>query len=244
MATNTYYEHYFVLDSGFSNAFGVGISGSGRYKSAERDLETEHIFGRNGDLLTDNGAFLNRVITYPCWIAHTFKTDFPRFRNFLMAHTDKYYRLIDSYDSVHFCMARVVGPIDPEVLVMRRAGKFDVTFDCKPQLFRFDGADEITLSAGTLTNPTDFPCTPLIKVVGAGQVTINGQTITVGSGCSSNTVYVDCETMDAYSIVNGERVNENYNVTLPIKQITLQPGANTVALSGVTAGITPNWYDM
>ena len=72
---------YFTLDGKNSASFNVGLSGSGTYRSSERDIKTTHVEGRNGDLLMDNDAFLNRIITYPCWIAHTFKSDFDRADN-------------------------------------------------------------------------------------------------------------------------------------------------------------------
>jgi len=232
-------NHYFTLDGIRSDSFNVGISSSTLYSSSERDITTEHLVGRNGDHLTDEGAFLNRSVVFDCWIAHTFKTDFNRFRNWLMAHTDNYYKLRDSQHPDYYFMARVVGPIEPQPLVRRRAGTFLVQFDVKPQWFRTDGEAYQSVSS-SITNPTSFKCRPKLLITGKGTVTISGQTITVLSTCPTNQVYVDCETMDAY---NGSTNLNNY-VSLPLKAIELNEGSNAVSLSGCSLQIKPDWYDM
>lgn len=247
MATKAqWYKQYFCLDGEYSRNYGVGISGSGVYRSSERDISTEHIFGRNGDLLTDNGAFLNRIITYPCWMARTFKDDFNAFRAWLMAHSDKYYRLWDTYNVHHFFRARFVGPLEPEVLVMRKAGKFDVQFDCKPQWYMDEGEIPVAFSSsGTITNPTLFPSSPVVTIVGTGTVSIGGQEIEVLASCPYNTITVDCETMDAYADDAGTRVSVNQHVILPIQRIVINSGEVSVNLSGVdSVSILPMWYTM
>lgn len=234
MLTN---NNYFVLDGRSTREFRVGLSGSGVFRSAERAVDVNHIPGRSGDLLSDTGAFFNRTMIYPCWIAHSFKTDFDSFRSFLMAHSDKYYVLTDTYHPDHFFLARVVGPIDPEVMVRQRAGTFDVTFDCKPQFFRLTG--NAAVSGNSITNPTLFPCYPLITVSGSGTLDINGQHIVVDTNDFAS-ITIDCETMDAYSGTS----NANGVVSLPLECITLDPGANAISASGLTVSIVPRWYDM
>ena len=226
----------FTLDGVSTEQYKVGLSGSGRYRSAQRDVSTEHLPNRNGDIITDSGSFLNTVITYPCWIAHTFKTDFPEFRNFLMKHTDRYYKLTDTYDISHFRLARVVGPVEPDPQVMLRLGTFDVQFDCKPQVFRNDGDSFRTVSS-QITNPTSFECYPLLSVSSNGSYSVNGYTFTV-QNAPSFPILIDCETMDAY---DSSGKNMNKYVSLPIRNIRLSPGVNKV--SG-TISIKPRWFDM
>lgn len=232
-------NHYFTLDGTTSLSFNVGISSSTLYSSSERDITPEHLTGRNGDHLTDEGAFLNRSVVFDCWIAHTFKTDFNAFRNWLMAHTDGYYELRDNQHPNYYWMARVVGPIEPQPLVRRRAGTFLVQFDVKPQWFRTDGSAFRSLSS-SIRNPTSFPCKPKLLITGKGTVSINGQTIQVLNTCPSNLVYVDCETMDAYY----EDFNLNNYVVLPLHSVELSSGLNAVSLSNCTAQIKPDWFDM
>lgn len=226
----------FTLDGVSTVEYNVGVSGSGRYRSAQRDISTEHLSHRNGDIITDSGCFLNSTISYPCWIAHTFASDFASFRNFLMNHSDKYYKLTDTYDGNHFRMARVVGPIEPSTKVMLRVGTFDVQFDCKPQIFRNDGDTFRTVSS-QITNPTDFECFPILSVSSNGSYKVNGSAFTV-SGATGFPVFIDCETMDAYNS-NGDNMNKY--VSLPVRNIRLNPGSNSV--SG-TVSIKPRWFDM
>ena len=244
----------FTLDGQDSWDYKVRISGSGTYGSAERDIETQHLPDRNGDLLNDNGCFLNRTVTYPCWIAHTFKENFPAFRDWLMQHTDKYYRLSDSYDTSHFMMARVVGPINPDVTMRGRVGEFDVTFDCMPQRFRTSGEGYRQVS-GTILNPTNFPARPVLRILGKGcTVKINDQTITVSEdmpyvmeGTDTPSVRVDCDEMDAYALMDAdenEKENANKYVSMPLDYIELKPGENTITLSGCDLYMIPRWYDM
>ena len=51
--------NYFTFDGKTSTDFGMYISGSGTYNAPERDVTTYNIPGRNGDLIVDNGRFLN-----------------------------------------------------------------------------------------------------------------------------------------------------------------------------------------
>ena len=236
----------FTLAGGPSSMFNVFCSGSGRYEGAERDIETEHIAGRNGDLLTDGGCWRNVIITYPCYLAHSFATDFDDFRSWLSRHMDDYYTLTDDYDANHYRLARVVGPIEPEVLVRGKAGTITVMFDCKPQRFRTD--PDITLTtSGTVVNPTDFHSKPLLYVTGSGTITIENQEIQVASSGYSEIV-IDCDTMDAFAQSTGTVgaiENANNYVSLPIKNVVLKPGDNQVTLSGVSQlRIVPRFFDM
>lgn len=245
---------YFTLNGRTSSSFNVGLSGSETYRSSERDIKTVHVEGRNGDLLLDNKAFLNRMVTYPCWIAHTFQTDFDKFRNWLMKHTDDYYRLSDTYHPEHFFMARVIGAIEPFVSVMGRVGQFDVVFDCKPQWFRVDGEQYRNVSSGTFVNPTEFPARPILRILGKGTVTINGQKIVVTSDLpyvdketGVPAVRIDCDDMDAFALTDSANdIKENCNkyVEMPLDYIELKPGENAISLSGCTLQMKPRWYDM
>lgn len=247
-------NQYFTLGGKTSASFHVGLSGSGTYRSSERDIKAVHVEGRNGDLLVDNKAFMNRQIVYPCWIAHTFKTDFDAFRSWLMQYTDDYYMLSDTYHPDHFFMARVVGAIEPAVSVMGRVGQFDVVFDCKPQWFRTDGWSYRNVPAGTLVNPTNHPARPVLRILGKGTVTINGQKIVVKSDMpyvdtvtSQPAVRIDCDDMDAFALTDSvSDVKENCNkyVEMPLDYIELQPGENTITLSGCKLEMQPRWYDL
>lgn len=244
----------FWLDGKHTSDFKVNVSKYGSWGTADRDVGTQHLPYRNGDLINDNGCFLNRTVPYDCWIANTFKDNFPDFRNFLMSHSDKYYKLEDSVNAGHFLMARVTGVVEPDVQIRGRVGTFTVTFDCMPQRFRDDGEEYRDVS-GKIVNPTKFPARPVLRILGKGcTVKINDQVITVSAdmpyvmeGTDTPSVRVDCDEMDAYALLDldeNEKANANKYVSMPLEYIELKPGENTISLSGCSLRMIPRWYDM
>ena len=125
--------------------FGVTVIGRGTYGAPARDVEVVHVPGRNGDVIFDNGGFMNQTITYPgCCIEERFPENFAGLRNFLMATSD-YCELRDSYHPGEFRLARYNGPLDPDVHTARgnQSGIFDLSFDCMPQRFLDSGNEYI-----------------------------------------------------------------------------------------------------
>ncbi len=234
-------KNSFTLDGQSTQHFGVGISGYQVYNSSERDVETFHIPHRNGDLISDNKCFMNRRIVYNAWLAHTFKTDFDDFRDFLMAHSDRYYWLEDTYHPNHKYLARITGALEPSVKIMHRVGEFDVVFDAKPQRYRKDGL--VWMSAGTITNPTRHECYPLLEISGTGTVTVNDKTIKVSAGATGKILF-DCETMNAWTETDEANVLANKYIETVLEQIVLKSGSNLVSASGCTVRIQPRWFDL
>lgn len=235
-------KNHFTLDGQSTETFSVGISGYQVYNSSERDVETFHIPHRNGDLISDNKCFMNRRIVYNCWLAHTFKTDFDDFRDFLMSKTDRYYWLEDTYHPDHKYLARVAGALEPQVKVLHRVGEFDVVFDAKPQRYRKSGL--VWMESGVIENPTRHSCTPLLEITGVGTVTINEQTIKINAGAPSVEILFDCETMNAWTESEKANVLANKYIETVLEQIVLKSGSNLVSASGCTVRIQPRWYDL
>ena len=198
-------------------------------------------------MLNDNECYHNRKVVYHCWIARTFLEDFKKLRDELMGRNDgKYHYLSDTFDVGHTHLARLESISEPETKIQRRVGEFDIVFDCKPQRYRSDSLTWKTVTAGTFNNPTYHKAYPLLKITGKGTVTIEKQIITVLPECPFSTVWVDCETMDAYA--NGDNENDlkncNKYVTLPLDNVVLNRGGNNISLSGCTLEMCPNWYDL
>ena len=166
-----------------SKAYGVYITQEAAYDSPEKDVETFEIAGRNGAFVLDNGRFRNISVSYICGIAEsteaTFESAVRAFRNALSAVAGQYVRLTDDYNPSEYREAAFLGGIDVS-MADRRAGEFTVTFDAKPQRFLTSGetAVEVT-SGGTITNPTLFKSRPLLQVWGYGDISINGETISI-----------------------------------------------------------------
>lgn len=115
------------------------------------------------------------------------------------------------------------------------------------------GTNKIWASTGDVTveyghspfyNPTEFPSKPLIKVTGTGTLMVGGVTITI-TGVASQTIYIDCESMEIYKMVNGEVQSAASLVTFSGNDFpVLSPGSTSVSYgSGITAlEITPHWW--
>lgn len=230
-------RNYFTYDGIDSRTYGVYISGSGVFDAPDRRITKMQIPGRNGDLLLDDGAYNNTELIYPAFIVKDFDTNIAAFRNSILSRKG-YCKLIDSYHPDEYRMARPSGTFEVTPGGRLKNGRFDITFDCRPERFLTSGDTAITLTAsGTVTNPTLFESKPLIVVTGSGTLTVNGVAITI----SGTPTTIDCESMEAY---NGS-VSRNGNIALsPNKFPVLSPGKNTISLStGITkAVITPRWW--
>lgn len=240
----------FVYDGVPSTDFNVGISGAGTYTGAKRRITSVEIPGRSGNVTFDDGAFDNVRHEYKAFIAHTFRTDFDNFRAFLMAHSDKYYRLEDSYHPDEFYLARYDGDAKPTPKVRLRNGEFTLTFDRKPQRFLKIGEQETSYDdyfGNIVLNPTRFPTKPLMRIYGTGTLTIGDVTLTIGAH-SHPYITMDCETQQAYY----GSTNCNSLITRTDGDtFILLPGENEIDFSGMTPPgtgilphviITPRWY--
>ena len=125
------------------------------------------------------------------------------------------------------------------------AAFFDLVFDCKPQRFLISGEEEQTFTAnGTITNPEMFPSTPLLEVTGTGTLGIGDYSMTI-TGIAGQTLFIDCDIMEAWQIVGGAKQSRNdYIQYAGNKFPVLDPGDNGIALgTGISrVKITPRWW--
>jgi phage-related protein len=230
-----------------SNIDGLSITGQDTYTIATRKINHQAVSGRSGDLLTDNGGYGQVKVTYHCTIdASDDAAGINTIINTLAAalSTAKDYKeLRDSYHPNTYRMAVLDKGIDfaalkPASGSPHKVANFDVVFSCKPQRFLDAGGTAVTVAnGGTVNNPTAFPASPTLEISGTGTVNIGSQQITILSTCPASPVYIDCETMDAFS---GAGANLNNYVSLPVADIVLDPGDNTITYSGVSSvSITP-----
>lgn len=223
-----------------SNEFGIWISGESTYDAPERNVTSQEVVGRNGNLLFDMGNFKNITVKYPAAI----KEDMPsRVRDFLnyAGSLKGYQRLEDTYHPYEFRMGRLKSNVDIESFgYMNRGGKFNLEFDCKPQRFLKSGENTITFTAaGRILNRTQFDAKPYLRIYGsgAGTVGIGSETITITS--ISSYVDVDCEIMDAFK--GSTNCNSNVSFT---DDIVLRSGETGIAITGniTQVDITPRWW--
>lgn len=223
-----------------TNDYGIWISGEGTYGAPERNVQTQEVPGRNGNLLFDMGNFKNITVKYPAAI----KMDMPsRLRDFVNYAGSQigYQRLEDTYHPYEYRMAKFVSKMSVDTAgYMNRSGKFNLEFDCKPQRFLKSGEDPIEFTAsGKLYNRTEFEAKPLLRVYGSGAGTVSIGSETISITAINEFVNIDCEIMDAFK--GSTNCNRDVSFT---DDIILGAGENNIAFTGniTKVVITPRWW--
>ena len=227
-----------------SGTFGLYIGGQNTFNSPQRDITKVAIPGRNGDLIKDNGRFLNSQIAYNIVIMNNFAENAMAVRNWLLSPKG-YVRLEDTYHPDHYRLARVAETIEFETGAYNNTGKASVVFDCMPQKFLKTGEIAISVASGdVITNPTLFDSKPLIEVELSGDcegdLTIGNQIISIDGPAY---IAIDSETMNCYD----ENTNLNSYVQLGTNGFPLlKPGNTGIAFSGdiSSVSITPRWWEL
>lgn len=244
-------NNYFTFNGHNSLEYGITISGSGTYNKPARVVERFKIPGRNGELTVSDGSFENTSLTYPCFIFGNFPARMDWLSSWLLSGAG-YFRLEDTYHPEHFRMAEFTGPIEPEPTTLNRHGRFELTFNCKPQKFLKSGELWHNVQAESFVNPTGFNAKPLIEFTGPGvkTLTVNDTRVRIGAVEPGGSIavgyalmYLDCDTWEAYD-QSGSNMNR-YIELLDGSYPELKPGANTVRRSGGTEGfvrIMPRWW--
>ena len=225
--------NYFIYNGESSLDHGVYVGGQGTYGAPQRDINKVSIPGRNGDLVRDNGRWLNISVPYNIVIMHDFLERSDDIRAWLSEPTG-YVRLEDTYHPDQFRLAKFNGPIDFTTAAYNNAGKTKIIFDCKPQRFLKSGETKVQMeNGGFVINPTRYESNPLIIVYGSGDGTIlvNDTVITITG--MSGYLYIDCEIKDCYK----DDLSVNNQVTLR-KFPVFNPGRNGVAWTGGVTGVT------
>ena len=138
--------------------YGMVCLGRGTYGAPARDIEQIHVPGRNGDLLIDNGGYLNFDLTYPeCTIQEDFPYQARRLRNFLLSNPG-YHKLTDSYNPGFYRMAEYRGPFSAEAHTARgnMSSVFDLVFNSKPLRY-LDASNARIYLAGVASDSTSIP---------------------------------------------------------------------------------------
>ena len=103
--------NYFTFDGESSLDYGVYIGGQDTYNAPQRDVSKVAIPGRNGELIRDNGRFLNAQVTYTIVVMDEFRDKTDAIKAWLLSK-DTYVRLEDTYHPGTYRMAKVAGGID------------------------------------------------------------------------------------------------------------------------------------
>lgn len=260
-----YFTLYDGTDAASANktslSFGVGLSGSGVWDAPARKGESISIPGRNGNIWVDDGSWENIFVTYPCWIADGFDQKVDEFRGWLAQHSDKYYRITDTYHPDEYRLGRFAGEFLATPGTRNLTGRFDVVFECDPRRFFVNNVvQDIALSFSstspaavieTFENANNLGVYPKAEIVfpipGVGETynvtsTINGKewlTISNPNSIESGlyTIYANLETGAIYS--DEEMITPIYVPGFPydIPGVVVTPaiidqGTNEIAASG------------
>lgn len=118
--------------------YGIILSGGGTYATPERVITSVEVPGRNGNIQYDEGNYKNIVVTYPAGLAKDFTTEYLDFIRKAKS-APVYSRLTDTYHPEYYRYGTMIEEMTPEAGTALRSGKFDLTFDCKPQRYLVSG---------------------------------------------------------------------------------------------------------
>ena len=131
-------KDYFIFDGVDSRSFDALVFENDTFSSPEKDYEVATVPGRSGDFLLKNRRFQNITHVYDVIIYRNFQRNYENLRAFLLSR-DGYCRLEDSLHPDEFYTAYFSGQIQPEMTRDREMGKFQLTFNRKPQRWRKSG---------------------------------------------------------------------------------------------------------
>lgn len=234
-----------IFDGVRSDDLGILVEHGPVYSIPERDYETIHVPGRNGDVYIDRGCYKNVSQPYDIAVASLEQSffDLSTKLSFWLHPKPGYCRLEDSYSPQYFRLASYHDSIDLENILFH-AGRATISFDCKPQRFLKSGERKVIFtSSGKLRNPAFETSSPLITVRGnangSGRLQIGTYVVEISPIRSSITL--DSELQDAYSGVT----NRNADITLgPGGFPKLIPGENAISFSGDISSVEviPRWW--
>lgn len=136
---------YFVFNGKKSSDFGVWASGSYVLDSPMKRYEQIEVPGRNGALIIEDGSYENVNLEFKdCWIPEDFPTNYSALKNFLYRQKG-YQRLELSWLPDEYRLAAFEGDIEPSLTGWNGMGRFDMSFNCKPQRFLKSGEEPIVL---------------------------------------------------------------------------------------------------
>lgn len=235
--------NYFIFNGKSSLDYGVYVGGQATFNAPQRDVSKISIPGRNGDLIRDNGRFLNIQVTYNVVIMKEFREKTAAIREWLKEPIS-YARLEDTYNPDFYRLGVCTGSIEFETSAFNATGKASVTFDCKPERFYKSGEYAIEYAdMEKVYNFTRFASKPLIRVYGTGNGTVALWNYKATITDMDEYVDIDCDIMDCYK----GAINCNNKVSFNSYGFpTIRPGANTLHFTGdvTKVEITPRWWEV
>jgi phage-related protein len=227
--------NYFAFDGFRSDSAGILVERKKTYGLPERDVDKIHVPGRSGDVLIDHGSYKNVRISYDC--AAQSVDALETLRSALTGGSG--YRLLTDSYSPWQRMALFASALDFDELILNRAYRFTVVFDCKPQRWRDREQSISGTNSVALTNPGSCTATPKVQTTGIGNVTVTfGSAGSIAlSGLTASAV-IDSEAKVAYlQRADGTRTNIAVPSFPELTGGTLSASGNVTALT-----VWPRWW--
>ena len=209
----------------------------------QKKIEVQQVPGRNGAIVTSTGAFENYTQTYDAFLDSKYigglEGAMPKIVDWLLGH-DGYQRLEDTYFPGVYRMAYYTGGAE-FVSMFNEYGEGKLTFNCAPEKYLKSGEWPIEITKGKkLFNPTSFPASPLIEIVGNGTdgtLNFNGKEFTIKTVPAALTIDVKQHKSYHGSILYSSLIIGEYE-NLKLEKETL------IGWSGgiTSVKLTPRWW--
>lgn len=215
----------------FSTDMGVIVETLPPVPAAQLVYETVTIPGRDGDLLLSDDAY--RPIAYTMTLGVKDALMMEGISSWLFGSGD----LILSSNPSRKYRARINDGI-PYERVSRRFRRFQALFALQPFKYETDATILELTASGMIINPGTRWSEPIIKVYGAGTLTIGGYEMMVTATAGEDSVTINSEIQECYYNLSTLRNNK---VTGEFPR--LMPGEIDVMISaGITkVEVTPQW---
>lgn len=203
--------------------------------TAERDVKTYNINGKDGALTIDKGTVqdVNIDVSFNFMSKeHTWMNTLREAKQWLYKKIDNKLFLSDDEEYYYLVKNVVVSSTDREA---KTIGKFDVTFLCSG--YQYLAYGDIEIEQGKIYNPHNVSH-PTYKILGEGVcvLTVNGKTMTANIG---QNLTIDTERMISYRM-DGTVVNTS--VTGDYTELYLQEGDNEISITdGFSLSVIPHW---
>ena len=134
-------DKYFVYNGKKSSDFDVWTPSLEGLSTPQKRYTEIEVQGRNGNLIIEDGTFMNQKLTLKdCFTYQNVSENIKGLTSFLNRQKG-YQRLELSWLPDEYRMAQFVGGINTTIGDWERFGKFDLSFNCKPQRFLKSGEE-------------------------------------------------------------------------------------------------------
>ena len=262
-----------IFNGRSSKDLGIEVWSPPNYQVPQRDYDTVHIPGRDGDLLIDKESYKNVSRSYTVSFGQEGKKNFTILANMLaewLNSASGYARLEDSYEPEYYRLASYQKAVEI-TNAYQIAGSAAIEFNCKPQRFLKSGDRAVNFVKSKygiedsenqsvldssrnkiegfleplrcLVNPTSHPSSPIIKVYGNGSGEIQIGNNTITILSVNGYLVIDSDLMEVYK----DETNCNSKVKFSLNTFPkLRPGINDISFSGeiTSLEVIPKWWTM